>query len=354
MKQLFFCTGKRTVAPTFTATPTLSAVAFVVGNTVTCNASYTGVVSGVVYSFYRGVTLLQTGASPNYDLLQVDASNTAGFYCKVGLVWSGGIVEANTAVQDVVFDEDAYNYTQAVPITDITQQLAANFEMYTMKAGGVVSGYVGGYPVMGGTAASHKWNMFNPVDSDAAKRLVYSGTVTHGPNGMQGNAVNGKANTFINPSIDLNGDFAIWFYSRTTSTTAAWADLGVIAGGANPGIAMSVKTNAANAFSANCDINTALAAIANSGGFFLMKRVGNTVTIKRNDVTIHTFTAPNTSYQNGVINLMCLSVLPASFVNYSGKQYTDFGAVKATFTASMDTAVYNAVLGKETILGRNV
>ena len=60
MKQLFFCTGKRTVAPTFTATPTLSAVAFVVGNTVTCNASYTGVVSGVVYF----------NSSPNYDSLR--------------------------------------------------------------------------------------------------------------------------------------------------------------------------------------------------------------------------------------------------------------------------------------------
>jgi len=339
------------VAPVFTVAPQISGTA-VVGQTLTCDG---GTVTGTEpitrnYDWYRGVTLVQSGASSTYVLVQADAGNTSNIKCVVTATNSAGSASADSNTITVIYDATADAYITAASITDSTQKLAANFEMYTLKAGSVTTGYAALYPIIGGTSTTHSYNMFNP----ATKQLTYSGTITHGANGMQGNAANGVATTGVNPSIDLNGDFAIWFYSRTATTSGSWSDFGVIASGANPGVLMSVKTNAANAFSANCDINTALAAIANSNGFYLMKRVGSTVTIKRNDVTIHTFTAPNTSYQNGLVKLMAVLVLPSTNVNYSGKQYTDFGFVKDTFTTGMDTATYNAVLGKETILARNV
>ena len=248
------------------------------------------------------------------------------------------------------YDPVSQAFFTAAGITNDTQKQAVDFEYKTLKAAGISTG-VALYPIVGGASTPHSYNLFNT----STKQLTYAGTITHDGNGMQGNGVNGTANTSINPSTDLNGDFAMWHYSRTAITSGGnRCDAGVIAGGANPGVYMGFQTHTNSGIAANCDINTSLGLVANTSGFFLMKRVGNTVTIKRNDVTIHTFTAPNTSYQNGLIRLMASVVLPSSTVNFSGKQYTDFGFVKTTFTAGMDTAAYNAVLGKETILGRNV
>lgn len=347
--------GGGATPPAFTVAPVVSGTA-VVGQTLTCDG---GTATGTepitrTYQWQRDGVDIGGATASTYLLVQADAGNTSNIKCVVTATNSAGSASAdsNTIVQ--ILDATAAALITAASIVDTTQIAAANFEMYTMKAGGVTSGYVGLYPIIGGTGAKHKWNMFNPVDSDAAKRLVFSGTITHSANGMQGNGTNGVANSFINPSMDLNGDFAGWFYSRTATTSTSLSDFGVIEAGLNPGVLMGVRTHTTNFFGANANLNGALAAIANSGGFFLMKRVGNDVTIKRNNVTIHTFTAANTVYANGLIRLMASMLLPASTINYSNKQYTDFGFVKATFTAGMDTGVYNAVLGKETILSRNV
>jgi len=343
--------GGANTPPINTVAPVISGTA-VVGQTLSCtNGTWTGTpIITYTYQWMRNGVNIGGATNSTYTLVQVDAGNTSNIKCVVTASNGAGSASADSNVITVIYDATADAYITASGITDNTQKLAANFEMYTIKAGGITKGYAALYPIIGGTNTRHSFNMFN----SATKQLTYAGTITHNANGMQGNAVNGVATSGINPSVDLNGDFACWFYSRTSTTSGTWGDLGVIAGGANPGILMSVKTNAANAFAANCDLNTSLAALLNSSGFFFMKRVGNTVTIKRNDVTIHTFTAPNTSYQNGNMSLMAVFIIGSINQNYSGKQYTDFGFVKDTFTSDMDTAAYNAVLGKETILGRNV
>jgi hypothetical protein len=72
------------------------------------------------------------------------------------------------------------------------------------------------YPFIGGTASQHKFNLKNPLDTDAAFRLVFFGGVTHDSNGITGNGTNGYFNTFVNPSINLQlNNTSIWAYSRT-------------------------------------------------------------------------------------------------------------------------------------------
>ena len=59
------------------------------------------------------------------------------------------------------------------------------------------------YPIIGGTAFSHKFNFMNPVDSDAAFRLSYFGGLNHSSDGILSNGTTGYMNTFINPLLNL-------------------------------------------------------------------------------------------------------------------------------------------------------
>jgi hypothetical protein len=62
------------------------------------------------------------------------------------------------------------------------------------------------YLAIGGTAATHKINYTNPVDSDAAHRLSFFGGWTHDQNGMTPNGINAYANTHLNPFAKYGSD----------------------------------------------------------------------------------------------------------------------------------------------------
>jgi hypothetical protein len=57
------------------------------------------------------------------------------------------------------------------------------------------------YPVIGGSAATHKFNASNPLDTDAAFRLQFFGGWTHSNTGMKPNGTNAYADTFVNPNL---------------------------------------------------------------------------------------------------------------------------------------------------------
>jgi hypothetical protein len=67
-------------------------------------------------------------------------------------------------------------------------------------------------------AAQFKFNLVNPVDSDAAFRLVFNGGWTHSSTGATPNGTNGYADTKLVPSSVLSlNSVALSFYSRTNS-----------------------------------------------------------------------------------------------------------------------------------------
>jgi hypothetical protein len=83
------------------------------------------------------------------------------------------------------------------------------------------------YPVVGGSASTHKYNFMNALDTDAAFRLVFAGGVTHNSNGMLFNGTNGYADTFWIPSVNGGGnDLGLSYYA------GIYTDNGGIATGA--------------------------------------------------------------------------------------------------------------------------
>lgn len=99
-------------------------------------------------------------------------------------------------------DPDAQLFITATGISG-TNATATNQLVLDLKAANIWTKMKAVYPMVGGTATSHKFNLKNPADTNAAFRLVFAGGVTHSSSGILGGGVNGWANTFLIPSTSL-------------------------------------------------------------------------------------------------------------------------------------------------------
>jgi hypothetical protein len=114
-------------------------------------------------------------------------------------------------------------FLTATGITDATIISALNAMDTSLISAGLLPAGTGAgkifalYPFVGGTAGTHKFNFVNPLDTDAAFRIVWFGGVTHNANGVTGNGANAYGNTFINPSLNLllNSTGASYLCSNT-------------------------------------------------------------------------------------------------------------------------------------------
>lgn len=114
-----------------------------------------------------------------------------------------------------ILDADAAAFIIAAGISGNTQMSAINNLVIAAKTNGWWSRCYAIYPMVGGTAVTHKFNLKDPRDLDAAFRLVFNGGWTHSSNGALPNGTTGYADTKINLStvFTLN-DTAVSFYSR--------------------------------------------------------------------------------------------------------------------------------------------
>jgi hypothetical protein len=125
----------------------------------------------------------------------------------------------NPYVFGAAFDPDAQAFITAAGITDNTQKTAINTLVVDMKGFGIWTKMKAIYPFVGGTASTHKWNLKDPRDLDAAFRLVFNGGWTHSSTGALPNGTNGYANTFLNTDdVTTTGLWAFGAYVRTLPT----------------------------------------------------------------------------------------------------------------------------------------
>lgn len=107
------------------------------------------------------------------------------------------VQETATAVIAQTFDTDAQAFITAASIIDSTQQTAINALVVGLKADGLWTSMMAIYPFVGGTASSHKWNLKDPRDLNAAYRLTFYGGWVHNSNGIVGNFTNTYTDTYI-------------------------------------------------------------------------------------------------------------------------------------------------------------
>lgn len=192
------------------------------------------------------------------------------------------------------FDADAQAFITAASITDPTQQNAINTLVVGLKAQSLWAKMKAVYPFVGGTASSHKFNLINPVDSDAAFRLVFNGGWTHSATGVLPNGTNGYASTKLNLKNNLtNNNTHLGFYSRTSTISNGVRDFAAFQGAGLP--AMALGTNTGVWISDQNDFNIRISSsIASATGFYIGTRTSSTNhKLYKNGSTLGTNTSAN-------------------------------------------------------------
>ena len=197
-------------------------------------------------------------------------------------------------------DADAVAFLTAAGITDATITSAICTLVTSMKANGTWAKCNAIYPMVGGTATTQKFNLKNPLDTNAAFRLSFIGGLTHNANGITGNAINAYCNTFLpNTALSINSNH-ISTYSRTSINENS-VDIGTY--GQTPpntwGIHHSARGFGLGMLFRNQNATFATAANADGRGFYLSTR------------TASNFSA---MYKNG-IQTSTLIVAPVAMLN---------------------------------------
>ena len=105
------------------------------------------------------------------------------------------------------YDTDAQAFFTAVAgggdTLTTTEKDAVNQLVLDLKADSIWSNILYAYPLVGGTATSHKWNLKNPLDTDAAYRVTWGSVMAHNSLGILGTSNNPSSygDTHYNPSL---------------------------------------------------------------------------------------------------------------------------------------------------------
>ena len=315
------------------------------------------------------------------------ANNNIGWGDSHAKSWAGA-----TDIVGITTDADAQAFITAAAITDPTQQTAINNLVVGMKADGIWTKMKAIYPFVGGTASTHKWNLKDPRDLDAAFRLVFNGGWTHSSNGATPNGTNGYADTKLVPSSVLSQNSThLSFYSRSNILNTLQFEIGSFNVGTAGLGSSSLSTTSAhfttylrtNSTGATCDIGSYLsnarmilysrypssetyATISNSGypigvpfsttdstGFWQTIRENNTNTkifqntIKKADGAVAFSTLPNVPFYIGAVNNTSVASL------FSNRQ-TSFSTIGNGLTDTEAANLYTRVQAFQTSLSRQV
>jgi hypothetical protein len=169
------------------------------------------------------------------------------------------------------FDSDAQSFMTSASITDSTQQAAVNYLVTDLKANSLWDKMKAVYPMVGGSATSHSYNLKNP----SQYQITFNGGWTHSSTGALPNGTNAYGNTFLSPNTSLNlNNAAISYYSRTNGFSST--PMG--AGGLSNDFIIIVPRFSSGALQDYSAINSKgdpKTAASNTLGFFVISRILN-------------------------------------------------------------------------------
>ena len=165
-------------------------------------------------------------------------------------------------------DVDAQKYIDSAGITNATEKTAICNCVKQLKDSSVWTKLDAIYPYLGSTSASCKWNLKNPVNSDTAFRLTFSGGWTFSSTGALPNGVNAYANTYWNSVANAGTTNAsMGVYLRTNTADGGKCDIGFLR--SSPTATCGLFPRFGNEFYAaiNNNVYTSVAN-TNSSGFY--------------------------------------------------------------------------------------
>jgi hypothetical protein len=274
---------------------------------------------------------------------------------------SHGIIASSGVSQ---FDADAQAFITAASISDSTQQTAINTLVTDLKGYNIWTKMKAIYPFVGGTASTHKWNLKDPRDLDAAYRLVFNGGWTHSSTGAKPNGTTAFADTKFNMNTNITPySMHLAYYSREDIIGENEVVMGV---GNNLGYNaqdLGIKRNVIyTAQTALFDASNASALVrtgytnTDGRGLFIgsitannSRKIYKNTSIVATNTTTATHDLPNANMYIGAYNNYDTGIASA----YTNKQ-TAFASIGNGLTDTESANLYLAVQSFNTTLSRQI
>ena len=318
-------------------------------NVATNTSTFSGSLPSQVQPIGKNENKTFSFATIGDGLTDTDASN---FYTAVQAYQTTLGRQVNVPL---VSDTDAQSFLNATNITSFQQASAVNKLVIDLKAAGVWTKMKAIYPFVGGSATSHKWNLKDPRDLDAAYRLVFFGGGVHTSTGYQLNGSNSWANTYFTPSVNWTtpGKSSFGLYSTTTNTLTGRMAMGVEQG--NGSVMLFLNGGGSN-YALNNTNWGSFVGPAESGndkrGFFQSSR-NNSTTAQLYNRNNNNYSA-NSAY-TGVSNIpIYIGTLNGSANGYVENTNVAFAYIGEDLSATEMNNYYTAVQTYQTSLGRSV
>ena len=251
---------------------------------------------------------------------------------------------------------DALAFIAAAGITDATQTQAICTLVSDLQTYGIWTKMKAIYPFVGGTASTHKWNLKDPRDLDAAYRLVFSGGITHSNTGALPNGTNAYADTKLNPSLILTGTNSHVSTYLRTNNDGVKCDIQSAELFATKIIGLYAKlSNNIYADIGNANISRIITSVSSSAGFSNITRTSSTVfKVFKNGSLLATNTNTDTAAMpNKNILLFATPETGSGIGQYSNRQCA-FASIGDGLTDTEAANFYTAVQAYQTTLGRQV
>jgi hypothetical protein len=243
-------------------------------------------------------------------------------------------------------DSNVLSFIAEAGITDQTTVLALNNLVIGLKSNSIYTKMKAVYPFVGGTATTHKFNLVNPLNTDAAYRLVFTGGWTHSSTGALPNGTNGYADTFLNTSTALTlNSHSFGIYSRTSSIAATRCY-----GNYNGAVFLQHNIQAANMFSGAAGVTFT----ANPSLVLMMgsRTASNLFTAYRAGVSLGTNAAviaslPNLKFYLGARN-------DSGVASFFSNHELAFAFLGDGLSGSESATLFSLVQAFQTSLGRQI
>jgi hypothetical protein len=233
-------------------------------------------------------------------------------------------------------------FIKAAGITDSTQQTAIKTLVNDLNGYGLWSKMKAIYPMVGGTATSHSYNL-----KDTTKfQITWNGGLTHDSNGVTGNGTNGYGNTSLNPNSFSSLHYS--YYSRTTNTSGR--EIGIETGGGAWDIIISLGGTIYGRFGSSSSISSTN---SDSKGFYLNTEA-STLSHKlfKNNTQLGSISFSGAGYPNYNVFISAINIL-GSAGNFGSRQCA-FSSIGDGLTDTEASNLYTAIQKFQTTLSRQI
>lgn len=258
------------------------------------------------------------------------------------------LINSMSKTPSIVWDADALTFIANASITNDTQKIAVNTLVTSLKTNGLWTKMKAIYPMVGGTAAQHRFNLKDPRTVDAAYYLTFYNGWTHSADGATGNASDVYANTKF---TGLTNNSSLSYYNKYTGLDNTNILMGVYD---NPDVNTAVisNLNGNSIFTIRSNTSTQYSSTANAGLWMANRQSQTNFNAWHNGVKTGTnTTSSSTSPQSSAIYLNAYnSGTPA----YPSKAICAFAHIGDGLTDTESSNFYTAVQAYQTTLGRQV